>query len=178
MPGRYATALFELALERGEDELERISADLDRLRLLLDESTDLARLVRSPVFRSDEQARAMAAVAAKADFSRLTRNFIQLVIRNRRLFAIRDMIRAFRALRARHRGELTAEVRSATRLTDEQRQALAEKLRSGLGRAVQIEESVDPSLLGGLVVRVGSRMIDSSIRTKLNNLKIAMKEVG
>jgi F-type H+-transporting ATPase subunit delta len=176
MPGRYATALFELAeADQAFDEVER---DLARFGEMMDSSDDLARMVRSPVFSADEQERAVAAVLDKAGIDGLTGNFIKLVARNRRLFAIRDMIRSYRALLAEHRGEVTAEVTSADKLSDAQLEALKDELRISIGRDVQIETRIDASLLGGLVVKVGSRMVDSSLRTKLQSLKIAMKEVG
>jgi F-type H+-transporting ATPase subunit delta len=176
MPGRYATALFELAeADQAFDEVER---DLARFGEMMDSSEDLVRMVRSPVFSADEQERAVAAVLDKAGIGGLTGNFIKLVARNRRLFAIRDMIRSYRALLAEHRGEVTAEVTSAEKLSDAQLDALKDELRISIGRDVQIETRIDASLLGGLVVKVGSRMVDSSLRTKLQSLKIAMKEVG
>jgi F-type H+-transporting ATPase subunit delta len=176
MPGRYATALFELAeADQAFDEVER---DLARFGEMMDSSEDLVRMVRSPVFSADEQERAVAAVLDKAGIGGLTGNFIKLVARNRRLFAIRDMIRSYRALLAEHRGEVTAEVTSAEKLSDTQLDALKDELRISIGRDVQIETRIDASLLGGLVVKVGSRMVDSSLRTKLQSLKIAMKEVG
>jgi F-type H+-transporting ATPase subunit delta len=176
MPGRYATALFELAeADQAFDEVER---DLARFGDMMDASEDLVRMVRSPVFSADEQERAVAAVLDKAGIGGLTGNFIKLVARNRRLFAIRDMIRSYRALLAEHRGEVTAEVTSAETLSDAQLGALKDELRISIGRDVQIETRIDASLLGGLVVKVGSRMVDSSLRTKLQSLKIAMKEVG
>lgn len=176
MPGRYATALFELA-EAGKafDEVDR---DLTRFSELMDSSDDLVRLVRSPVFSADEQGRAVTAVLDKVGIGGLTGNFIKLVAKNRRLFAIRDMIRAYRTLLAEHRGEVTAEVTSAEKLSDAQLTALKDKLKTSMGRDVQVESRIDASLLGGLVVKVGSRMVDSSLRTKLQSLKIAMKEVG
>jgi F-type H+-transporting ATPase subunit delta len=176
MPGRYATALFELAeADQAFDEVER---DLARFGGMMDSSEDLARMIRSPVFSADEQERAVAAVLDKAGIGGLTGNFIKLVARNRRLFAIRDMIKSYRALLAEHRGEVTAEVTSAETLSDAQLGALKDELRISIGRDVQIETRIDASLLGGLVVKVGSRMVDSSLRTKLQSLKIAMKEVG
>jgi F-type H+-transporting ATPase subunit delta len=176
MPGRYATALFELAeADQAFDEVER---DLARFGEMMDSSEDLARMVRSPVFSADQQERAVTAVLDRAGIAGLTGNFIKLVARNRRLFAIRDMIRSYRALLAEHRGEVTAEVTSAEKLSEAQLGALKDELRISIGRDVQIETRVDASLLGGLVVKVGSRMVDSSLRTKLQSLKIAMKEVG
>jgi F-type H+-transporting ATPase subunit delta len=176
MAGRYASALFELALEA--DALDGVAEDLDGFAAMMDESEDLSRLVRSPAFSREDQMRAIDAVLNEAGASGLVRKFIGLVTQNRRLFAIGDMIRGYRALLARHRGEVTAEVASAEPLGAAQTKALAAALRERLGRDARLEARVDPGLLGGLVVRVGSKMIDTSLRTKLNNLRIAMKEVG
>ena len=174
--GRYATALFELALEAKS--LDDVGAALDAFQDMLEMSTDLTRLVRSPVFSADDQNRAINAVIEKAGITGLAANFIGLVARNRRLFAVSDMIRDYRKLLAVHRGEITAQVASAEKLSEAQVAALKEALKEKVGRDVQLDASVDPALLGGLIVKVGSRMIDTSLRTKLNNLKIAMKEVG
>lgn len=173
--GRYATALFELAEESGKTDAVR--GDLEGFRKLLDDSSDLTRLVRSPVFTVDEQQRALFAVLDKAGIKGLTANFLGLVAHNRRLFAVPEMISAFMALVARRRGEVSAEVRSATKLDSKQTEALKAALKAATGQDVTFTTSVDPALLGGLVVKIGSRMIDSSLRTKLNNLKMAMKEV-
>ncbi len=174
--GRYATALFELALEGNA--LEQVAVDLTRFNEALDAVQDLARLVKSPVFTAEEQGRALAAILEKLKIEGLTRNFLLLVAKNRRLFAIPDMIRAFRAMLARYRGETSAIVTAASKLTEAQVTALKQALKAALGKEVMLEERVDPSLLGGLVVKVGSRMVDTSLRTKLNSLKVAMKEVG
>ena len=174
--GRYATALFELALEANA--LDQVVADLDRFSTALDASDDLARLVKSPVFSADEQGRALAAVLDTIEIEGLTRNFLLLVAKNRRLFAAPDMIRGFRAMLARHRGEMSASVTSASKLTEAQASALKQALKAALGKDVSLEQRVDAGLLGGLVVKVGSRMIDTSLRTRLNSLKVAMKEVG
>lgn len=176
MAGRYATALFELALEAKK--LKEVEADLGSFAALLDSSNDLARLVRSPVFSADDQQRALAAILKKAGMKPLTANFLSLVAKNRRLFAVADMAKAFFALLARHRGEVTAEVVSAKKLTDAQTKSLKTALKAAIGQDIQVSTDVEPSLLGGLVVKVGSRMIDTSLRTKLDNLKITMKEVG
>jgi len=176
MAGRYATALFELALEEGK--LADIERDLATFRAMLDSSDDLKRLVGSPVFSADQQRQALGAVLAKAGISTLTQNFFALVARNRRLFAAEDIIKAFRSLSARHRGEVTAEVTSAVALTDTQLQMLKDSLRESVGKDVQITTRVDPGLIAGLVVKLGSRMVDSSLRTKLNSLKHRLKEVG
>ncbi len=174
--GRYASALFELAKDAGT--LDAVYADLAALKTLIAESADLAKLVNSPLFSGEEQGAGMAAILDKAGANTLTKNFIGVVARNRRLFAINDMIDAFRLMLADHRGETTAEVISAQPLSPEQADALRETLTRELRSDVQIESTVDESLLGGLVVRVGSRMIDNSLRTKLSNLQLAMKGVG
>jgi F-type H+-transporting ATPase subunit delta len=144
----------------------------------MDAVQDLARLVKSPVFTADEQERAIAAILKQMQIEGLTANFLKLAAKNRRLFAVPDMIKAFRALLARHRGETSAEVISAAELKEGQVRALREALKATLHKEVLLEQRVDASLLGGLVVKVGSRMIDSSLRTKLASLKHAMKEVG
>lgn len=174
--GRYATALFELALE--EKAVETVERDLNRFASALDAVEDLRRLVRSPVFTADEQERAIAATLEKMEIEGLTANFLKLIARNRRLFAAPDMIKAFRALLARHRGQASAEVTSALSLTEGQLRALQTALKAALHKDVQLDQKVDATLLGGLVVKVGSRMVDSSLRTKLNSLKQTMKEVG
>lgn len=174
--GRYATALFELAVE--EKAIERIAGELDAIDRMIGGSADLQRLVRSPVFSAEEQTRALSAILDKAGIAGLTANFLRLVARNRRLFALQGMIAAFRKLVAAHRGEVAAEVASAHELSDAEVTSLAAALKSSLGKDVQTARKVDPGLIGGLVVKVGSRMIDTSLRTKLNSLKIAMKEVG
>ncbi len=178
---RYATALFELARDADATSggaLDTVAKDLDTLQSLLDQSEDLRRLVRSPVFSRDQQSAGINAVITKAELGTLTKNFIGLVARNRRLFAIEDMIIAYRSLLAKHRGELTASVVSAVPLNDDHVATLKAVLKESLGREVKLNTQVDSGLIGGLIVKVGSRMIDSSLRTKLSNLKIAMKEVG
>jgi F-type H+-transporting ATPase subunit delta len=174
--GRYATALFELALE--EQALEQVAVDLNRFGEALDAFDDLVRLVKSPAFTAEEQGKALAAILEELKIEGLTKNFLLLVAKNRRLFAAPDMIRAFRAMLARHRGEVSASVTAATKLTEAQVTALKQALKAALGKQVMLEERVDPTLLGGLVVKIGSRMVDSSLRTRLNSLKVAMKEVG
>ncbi len=176
MPGRYATALFELALEGKA--LDRISKDLEKIQDMLENSSDLERLVKSPVFSTDEQMRALTAVFKKVKISKLPMNFVSLITQNRRLFAISDMIKAFGMLLAQHRGEITAEVTSATKLTVRQMNAVKSELKAVVGRDVKLDAHIDASLLGGLIVKVGSRMVDNSLKTKLEGLKIAMKEVG
>jgi len=174
--GRYATALFELALE--EKALEKIETDLNTFNEALDASEDLARLVNSPMFSAEEQGQALAAVLDKVKIDGLTKNFLLLVSKNRRLFAVPGMIQVFGALLADHRGEISASVETAAALNDTQVTALKQALKAALGKDVMLEQRVDPSLIGGLTVKVGSRMIDTSLRTKLTRLKHAMKEVG
>ena len=192
--GRYASALLELALDvdagtgeglgalvaevSGRSTISVVEADLEGLLDALRESEDLRRLVRSPVFGRDDQARAMNAVLTSAGAGTMTRNFVSLVASNGRLFVLEDMISNFQTLAANHRGEMAATVTSATVLGDEHVAALKASLKETLGQDVQLELNVDESLIAGLVVKVGSRMIDSSLKTKLTNLKIAMKEVG
>ncbi|MFY9839256.1 MAG: F0F1 ATP synthase subunit delta [Xanthobacteraceae bacterium] len=175
MAGRYATALFDLAREASA--IEAVKSDLDRFDALVAESADLTRLVRSPVYSEGEQLRALSAVLERAGIGGLVANFLKLVTSNRRLFAVRDMIKAFRALVAQHKGEATAEVTVAEQLKDEHAQALRAALKSVSGKDVDLDIKVDPAILGGLVVKLGSRMVDTSLRTKLNAIKHAMKEV-
>ncbi len=174
--GRYATALFELA--RDEKSIDAIRADLDRFDAMLAESADLKRLVRSPVFSADAQSKALTAVLDKAGISGIAANFLKVLTTNRRLFAVSDVTRAFRALVARFRGEATAEVTVAESLSDRNLDALKTALKSVTGKDVALNVNVDPSIIGGLVVKLGSRMVDSSLRTKLNSIKHAMKEAG
>ena len=176
MAGRYATALFELALE--ERALDVVRADLDRFDALIGESADLRRLVRSPVFTAEVQARALAAVLEKADIGGLAGRFLKLVASNRRLFAAQDMIKGFRTLVARHKGEVSAEVTLAEQPSEQQLAAVKGALNSLTKKDVQVDVKVDPSIIGGLIVKLGSRMVDSSLRTKLNSIKHAMKEVS
>jgi len=174
--GRYATALFELA--RDEKSVDAVKADLDTFAALLNESPDLARLVRSPVFTADDQRKALGAVLAKAGITGITANFLNVLTANRRLFAVSDVIRAFGALVARFKGEATADVTVAEPLSDNNLDALKSALKSVTGKDVALNVKVDPSIIGGLVVKLGSRMVDSSLRTKLNSIKHAMKEAG
>lgn len=172
---RYAAALFDLAEERKA--LDAVAGDLQMLRGLVRESADLRRLIRSPVLTRAEQGKAIAAVAEKAGVSPITRNFLGLLAQNRRLFALPDMIEGFLNRLAERRGEVTARVVAAQALTPEQREAVNEQLRKAVGRKVAVDIQVDPSLLGGLIVKVGSRMVDASLRSKLHRLQLAMKGV-
>jgi len=176
MAGRYASALFDLATESGQ--VDQVQADLARFQALLDGSDDLKRLVKSPVFSADDQAKAVAAVLDKAGIGGLAGNLIKVVASNRRLFAVEGVIRGFGALVARSRGEITAEVTVAEQLSAAHSKTLSAALKDVLGKEPRIEVKVDPAILGGLIVKVGSRMIDTSLRTKLNSIRTAMKEVG
>jgi F-type H+-transporting ATPase subunit delta len=174
--GRYATALFELA--RDENSIDAVMADLNKFEGLLAESADLKRLVRSPVFSADAQLKALSAVLDRAEIGGVTANFLKVLTSNRRLFAVADVIRAFRALVAKFKGEATADVTVAETLSDKNLDALQAALKSVTGKDVTLNVKVDPSIIGGLVLKLGSRMVDSSLRTKLNSIKHAMKEAG
>lgn len=171
--GRYATALFGLA--RDEKALDAVSASLATLRAALAESDDLRKLTTSPVVSRDQATRAVSAAAGAMGIDPLTTKFLGVLAQNRRLGQLGAVIRAFGQLAAAHRGETTAEVTSAHPLTATQVKALTAKLKTELDRDVAVDLTVDPSILGGLIVKIGSRQIDGSIRSKLNTLAIAMK---
>jgi F-type H+-transporting ATPase subunit delta len=173
---RYAGSLFELALQ--ENSVAKVEADLASFEAMLNGSEDLGRLINSPVFSSEDQAKAIAAIADRAKITGLVGNLLRVVARNRRLFAVPGMIKAFRRIAADHRGEASADVTSAHALTAAQQTELKATLKSIAGKDVAIAMTVDPSLLGGLIVKMGSRQIDTSLKTKLNSLKLALKEVG
>lgn len=173
---RYAGSLYELAAEAKS--VPAVEKDLADFEVLLNESADLARLIRSPVFSAEEQFKAIAAVLDKAGVKGLTGNFLRVVAKNRRLFAIPAIIKAFRRIAAEARGETSAEVTSAHALTPDQENELKATLKGVAGKDVSIAVTVDPSLLGGLIVKMGSRQIDTSLKTKLASLKLALKEVG
>jgi F-type H+-transporting ATPase subunit delta len=175
MAGRYASALFELALD--DKAVDPVKQDLERFDALIAESADLRRLVRSPVFGADEQLKALQTILDKAGIKGLTANFLRVITTNRRLFAVRDMIRGYRALVAEHKGEVVAQVTVAETLNDKNLDALKSALKSVTGgKDIDLEVKVEPAIIGGLIVKVGSRMVDSSLRTKLTALKFAMKE--
>ncbi len=172
----YASALFDLA--QSENQLAQVETGLSDISRLIGESDDFSRYLRSPVISGDVKAAALDAILAKAQINALLANFLRLVAKNGRLFALDSIIAVFRELAAAARGEVTAEVTSAAPLTDAQAKALSETLKAKLGKTVTLNQFVDPSLIGGLQVKVGSQMIDSSLKTKLAAMKIAMKEVG
>ncbi|HEY1722746.1 MAG TPA: F0F1 ATP synthase subunit delta [Magnetospirillaceae bacterium] len=173
---RYAAALFELAEEKGE--LDKVAGDLRDLRKMLAESADLRRMIANPVIDRKQRLKAIEEIAKRSGFSQLTANFMGVLIHNGRLFALDATVGAFLALLAAKRGELTAQVSSAAPLAESQIAAVSAALKKALGRAVTLESTVDPSLIGGLVVKVGSRMIDGSLKTKLQRLSLSMKGIG
>lgn len=173
LAGRYATALFELAREN--DRIEAVEASLARVRAALDQSDDFRTLTTSPLIGREEAGRGVQATASALALDDITAKMLGVLAQNRRLNQLPQVIRAFRMLAARHRGETRAEVTSAHPLDDGQVDALKRQLQARLGRDVSVELTVDPSILGGLVVRIGSQMIDSSIRTRLSSLAHAMK---
>jgi F-type H+-transporting ATPase subunit delta len=173
LSGRYATALFELA--RDNASIDKVEASLSTVKQALAASSDFTALTSSPLIARRDAAKGMSAVASSLKLDSLTTNFLGVLAQNRRLAKLPAIIRDFRALAAGHRGETTAEVVSAHPLSSDQVEALKAQLRQRVGRNVNVDLSVDPSLLGGLVVKIGSQMIDSSIRTRLNSLAHAMK---
>ena len=173
LAGRYALALFGLA--RDEKQLENVGASLATVRQALAESDDFRELTTSPLIGREQAVKAVTAAAGAMKLDPLTTNFLGVLAQNRRLTRLAAVIRAFNTLAARHRGEITAEVVSAHPLDDGQVDALRQNLLTRMGRDIAVELEVDPAILGGLVVKVGSRMIDGSLRTKLNTLALAMK---
>ncbi len=176
MAERYAGSLFDLALE--DKSVESVEKTLGEVEKMIADSADFRRLVESPVFSADDQFRAVDAIAKKAGIEGLVGNFLRVVAKNRRLFAVPSMIAAYRRIAAAHRGEVAADVTSAHELSAEQMRELKASLKKVAGKDVAVNLTVDPAILGGLVVKIGSRQIDTSLRTKLNSLKIALKEVG
>ena len=173
LAGRYASALFDLASENGT--VTAVETDLGNLKSALDESAELRSAIVNPQLSRGEQAHAIDAVAQYLSLGELTRNFLGVLARNRRLSALPEMIAAFRSIAAAQRGEVSAKVTSAHALTEQQLAALKTKLTQREGRTVMLSHDVDPDLLGGLVVTIGSQRIDASIRTRLNSLAQAMK---
>lgn len=176
LAGRYATALFDLADQ--QKQLDRVADDFRQLLRMIGASGDLNRLLRSPVISRREQKRAMESLLAKAGMSDLTRRLVGVVADNRRLFVLVDIIGAYLGLLAGRRGEVSAQVVSAQALNEGQMSAVKAALKKALAADVDVDAKVDPGVLGGLVVRVGSRMVDSSLRTKLQRLRLAMRGLG
>ncbi len=173
---RYASSLFDLALEAGK--VDAVAASLDGFQAMIDESADLKRLVLSPVFSAEDQTKALVAISEKAGLDAIVGNFLKVVASNRRLFALPGMIKAYRQIAAAHKGEVTADVTTAHALSAEQENELKAALKGVTGKDVALAVTIDPSILGGLIVKIGSRQIDTSLRTKLSTLKLALKEVG
>ena len=173
---RYATAIFELS--KDANSLDKLESNLADLSAALDDSADLRDLISSPVVSRDEQERAITAIADKMGLVPELKNGLALMAQKRRLFTVPQLVRLLNERIADHKGEVTADVTSAVKLTDAQSKKLAETLKSTVGKDIKINATVDESLIGGLVVKVGSKMIDTSIRSRLNSLQNAMKEVG
>ena len=176
LAGRYASALFDLA-DQGKA-LDSLAEELLALKAIIEESEDLRRLIHSPLYGRDQQSKAMASILEKAGASDLCRRFVLVVAHNRRLFVLTRIIDAYLAELARRRGEVTAEVTAARELSKAQRDSLTDSLRKVVGAKVQVDLKVDRGLIGGLIVKVGSRMVDTSLRSKLERLELAMKGTG
>lgn len=175
--GRYASALYDLATEKHA--ADDVAAALDKFQSMIDDSADLKRLVRSPVFSAQEQIKALDAVLAKAEISGIAANFLRLVAAKRRLFVISDMIAAYRHLNDAAKGLVRADVTVAAPLKPDHEAALREALAGVTGgKTVTLNMKTEPSIIGGLIVKIGSRMVDASVRTKLNAIRTRMKEVG
>jgi len=173
---RYASAIFDLAIE-GKS-LPKLESDVSALAGALADSADLRDLISSPVYTRDEQGAAITAVAQKMGLTSVMANSLALMASKRRLFVVPQLMAALRAMIAEHKGEITAEVASAKALTKAQQTELAKTLKASIGKDVNLNLTVDESLIGGLVVKVGSQMIDTSIKARLNALQNTMKEVG
>ena len=174
--GRYATALFEIANEAST--LAAVEADLSALEAALDESAELRDLISSPIYTREQQAAVMADISKQMEIGSEVANTVALMATKRRLFVLPELIAGVKALAAEARGEISADVTAATTLTEAQQESLAKALSKSAGKDVTINMSVDESLIGGLIVKMGSKMIDTSVASKLANLQNAMKEVG
>jgi F-type H+-transporting ATPase subunit delta len=172
----YAGALFDIADERRM--LDEVASNLRELRAMLAASVDLSRLVKSPILTRGEQGKAISTLAERAGFSPLIRDFFAVVAKNRRLFAMPAMIEAYLEKLAERRGEITAEVIAARPLSETQLALLSDQLRRSVGLRVSVDARVDPGLIGGMIVKVGSRMVDGSVKSKLQRLQLAMKGIG
>lgn len=171
---RYAGAFFELVAENNA--LEAAEQDLKTLKQAIGSNQDFANFLKSPVYSQEDQTKAISALAEKANFGQITSNFLTLIAKNRRLFALEGIIDAFQARLSAHRGEVNAEAVTAIELNQDQSRRLRSEIETIVGKAVNLETRVDPDLLGGMIVKIGSRMIDSSLKTKLNRLQSVMKE--
>ncbi|MBM08733.1 MAG: F0F1 ATP synthase subunit delta [Magnetovibrio sp.] len=176
LAGRYATALFELSDE--EKQLDQVASDLNAIKSMLSNSEDLRRFIQSPVVAREDQQKAMQALLQEAGIGQLTRNLIGVVVDNRRLHSLSSIIDGYFSLLAKARGETTAEVISANSLSKAQQDAIMVSLKREMGSKVTLETRVDETLLGGIIVKIGSKMIDTSLKTKLAQLRLAMKGAG
>lgn len=174
--GRYAQAVFDIVKEEGG--LDALSSQTDDLRAALDDSSDLRDLITSPIYTRDQQLAAISALTEKMGLSATLANTLKLMARNRRLFVLPQLVTQLQGLIAEDRGEVTADVTSAVALTDEQQKRLTDTLAEKSGKTVKLNTRVDDSLIGGMIVKMGSQMVDTSIRSKLASLQNAMKEVG
>lgn len=174
--GRYAQAVFDIVKEAGG--LDDLARQTDELQNALDESADLRDMIASPLYSRNQQSKAIGALSAKMGLSEMLANTLQLMARNRRLFVLPQLIIALRERIAVERGELTADVTSAVALSEEQQKRLTETLAEKSGKKIKLNTRVDETLIGGMIVKMGSKMIDSSVRSKLASLQNAMKEVG
>ncbi|MDO5704565.1 MAG: F0F1 ATP synthase subunit delta [Paracoccus sp. (in: a-proteobacteria)] len=174
--GRYAQAVFDIAREGGD--LDKLASEIDDLNNVLKDSDDLRDMIASPLYSRDQQAQAIGAVAQKMGLGATLANTLQLMAQNRRLFVLPHLVLRLRDMIAEARGEVTADVTSAVALTDEQKQRLTDTLAEKSGKKVKLNTRVDEGLIGGMIVKLGSQMIDSSVRSKLASLQNAMKEVG
>ncbi|MGL4495194.1 MAG: F0F1 ATP synthase subunit delta [Beijerinckiaceae bacterium] len=174
--GRYASALFDLAKETKA--VDAVGTDLGRFDQMIASSPDLERLVRSPVFTADQQVKAISAVLAKAGIGGLAANFLRLVASQRRLFAVRDMVKGYVQLADAAKGVVRAQVTVAEKPSAALEDEIKKALSGVAGKDVAVDLKIDPAIIGGIVVKIGSRMVDSSLRTKLNGIRVAMKEVG
>lgn len=175
---RYAKALFDLSVESSKTEKTTIRRDVAKLTKILKTSDSFSQLVRSPVLSADVQDKAIQAVLARAKIGTIVAQFVGLVCQNRRAYALASIMTGFAALEAKERGEITAEIISVSKLNAVQEKAVKTQLKKKFGKDVRIDATIDPAMLGGLIVKVGSQMIDGSLRTKLNSLKQAMYEAG
>ncbi|MGC6475158.1 MAG: F0F1 ATP synthase subunit delta [Parvibaculales bacterium] len=175
---RYAHALFGLADESKAADKKRISKDVEALAKIIDASENLQNMLRSPVISADEQTQALTAILKKAKTGDDVTKFVGLVVQNRRAFSLPTILKAYSQLEAKARGEMVAEIVSAQKLTPAQEKSIKSEMKKSYGKDVRINATIDPAILGGLIVKVGSRMVDGSLRTKLNSLKQAMNEAG
>ncbi len=173
--GRYAKALFDLALE-GKS-VDFVCADLDKIEALINGSNDFANLISSPIVTKNDQLKAVSLVSGELGLENMASNFLGVLAQNRRLDSLNSVLVSFKKIVADHKGEVTADVVSANPLTDNQTRALKKSLKATMGKDVNFDARVDESLLGGLIVKIGSRMVDSSLKSKLENLKVSMKGV-